>query len=72
MSEINLFTSILEEYDLRYRVMQYKKLMKQYTLNRIERNNYFLVEKSLEELLNGDNIFSGDYSNRHIVFYQKK
>lgn len=39
-----------QEIDLRYNIIQYKKLMKNYILNRFEKNNVQIIYKALEEI----------------------
>ena len=39
-----------EEIDLRYRIYQYKKLQREFLLNRIEKNNYNLIMKCIEDM----------------------
>lgn len=42
--------SLKQEIEMRYRIIQYKKLQKQFLLNRIEKNNVQLLFETLEDL----------------------
>lgn len=42
--------SLKQEIEMRYRIVQYKKLQKQFLLNRIEKNNVQLLFETLEDL----------------------
>lgn len=42
--------NLKEEIELRYKIVQYKRLHKQFLLNRIEKNNVQLLFETLEDL----------------------
>lgn len=42
--------NLKQEIEMRYRIIQYKKLQKQFLLNRIEKNNVQLLFETLEDL----------------------
>ena len=42
--------NLKKEINLRYRAIQYKKLLKQYIYNRIEKNNVNICFKAFEDL----------------------
>lgn len=42
--------NLKQEIEMRYRIVQYKKLQKQFLLNRIEKNNVQLLFETLEDL----------------------
>ena len=48
-----------EEIELRHRMYMYRKLQKQYILNRMEKNNYNIIMEAIEQL----NIDYKDYQN---------
>ena len=42
--------SLKREIEFRYNVVKYKKMVKNYTLNRAEKNNIDIIKKAIEEL----------------------
>lgn len=42
--------NLKNEITFRYNLIQYKKMIKQFVLNRIEKNNVNLIYKAIEEL----------------------
>lgn len=43
--------NLIQEIEMRYRFMQYKKLHKRYLFNRMEKNNVHLLYDTAQELL---------------------
>ena len=42
--------NLKEEINFRYNIVQYKKLMKNYILNRMEKNNLLVIYSAIEDL----------------------
>ncbi len=45
-----LIKKLKEEYEMRHRIANYRKLFKNYLLNRFEKNNVNLIYKTMEEI----------------------
>lgn len=56
-----LLKSLINEYNLRSNIINYKKLNKRFLYNRFEKNNYNLIFSSIQETINTLNKLKGDY-----------
>ena len=45
-----LIDNLKQEYELRYNIIRYKKLYRDYVYNRFEKNNYNIIMKSIEDI----------------------
>ena len=51
MKEKSPIDKLKEEIELRHRMYMYRKLQKQYILNRMEKNNYNIIMEAIEQLI---------------------
>ena len=45
-----LMQKLKKEFELKYRIFSYKKLLKMYKYNKFEKNNYNIIYKALEDV----------------------